>query len=630
MQILYRPRRQTYTSPERVRAKNALTASGQRVTRKDGDNVRRLIQPWQARAFGFYDELGEIKYAAQFYSRALSKLRLYAAEIDEDGEIVETEDATAKAELARIQDPGGGRSTLLASYGRLMFLAGECLLFVSRDPETKIEQWEFLSTDELRIMGSSYTRYRAPQLGADEYTPPVDDADFEPVGDKEAVAYRIWRRHPRYSSLADSTMQGVLTICEELVLLTRVIRARAVSRTAGAGLLLLPDTVSPAPPQAGKDEDMLEDPFMADLIEAMTTPIMDEGSASAVVPMVLRGDKEALDAVRHLQLVDPLQLYPETGLRMELIKRLAIGLDMPAEVLTGMADVNHWGSWQVDEQTWKAHLQPVAQYLVDDLTSAFYRPQLRQLKVANWERHIIGYDAAEVINHPDRTKDAKDLHDRAVIGDEALREAGGFDDEDAATPEEINRRIGILTHDSSLATYGIPSVRSTIEPLPGEVVSTTGKGGADTGNEVVKSPPANGNAPMPEDVLGSLEVARIMGACDLALRRAREKAGSRLMSLAKRDPETAKTLRGTAPSMVAPTLGYEQAMTLRAPEARELVGGAAEILIECLRIYGIEDEKVAGFLCDQIERHAARTLYEPNPAALPSSLAHYLTEIAKP
>lgn len=619
-------------SPERATGKNALdqavTASGYRIKRKEADQIRRLLQPWQPRAFAFYDILGEIKYASQFYSRALSKLRLYAAEIGDDGEVTETTNDDARAQLARIQDPGGGHSQLLSSYGRLMFLVGEAILFVSYDEDTEDEQWEFLSSDELRVNGDSYTRYRAPSLGAEEARD-VGDKNWEAV-DGKAMAYRIWRRHPRYSHLADSTMQGVLDICEELVLLTQVIRARARSRVAGNGILLLPDTVAPPPLDGGPDEDPLADPFIDDLVEAMTAPIADEGSASAVVPLIVRGQPDALDSVRHLQLVDPTQLYPETGLRQELINRLAIGLDLPPEVLLGLQDSNHWSAWQVDEQTWKAHLQPIAQYLVDDLTSAYYRPQLRELGIADWRKYCIAYDAAEIINHPDRTKDAKDLHDRAVLSDEALREASGFDDEDAPSEEEVNRRIGIMVRDSSLAVYGIPQVRGVgIEAQPGEVEDAAHP----VSGEVVKSSPGGGGSEgaVPGDIVGSAaEVAKILGAADLTLRRAREKAGSRLLRLAKRDKDAAKLVAGGVPATkVAFTLGPEMAKKLRAPDTRELVAGAGDLLVEALAQWGIRDEKIAEFLRDQVERHAARTLFEENPPALPPALANYLLELQK-
>jgi hypothetical protein len=627
MRLLRERREPTgFSSPARLNGdRNKLTAAGQKLTQ----SVRR--QPdlsrarWQEQAFYYYDVLGEIKYAAQFYSRALAKLRLFAAEFDDQGEVVETANEQAIEQLARVQDQGGGRSTLLATYGRLMFLVGESLLFVSKDEETDEEQWEFLSTDELRRQGDTYMRFRRPSL-PEEYKAASDD-DFEPVADDEAVAYRIWRRHPRYSSLPDSTMQGVLELCEEIMLLTRAVRGRARSRLAGAGILAIPDSLTQRPLDSNaSDEDPDEDPFLAELTEHMTAPIAEEGSASAVVPLVIRGPAEDLAAITHLQVIDPMQMYPETGLRMELIKRLAIGLDLPPEILLGLQDSNHWSAWQIDEQTWKAHLQPIAQYLVDDLTAAFFRPQLKQLGVSDWQRYTIAYDAAEVINHPDRTKDAKDLHDRAVLSDEALRETAGFDDDDAPSEEEVNRRIGILVRDSSLALYGIPSVRSGgIEPEPGDIVSGNGTG--PTSAETVKGPPAGGSDVPQEESVQAAARARLLGAADLTMRRARERAGQRLLSLAKRDPEVRKLITGPT-TCVASTLGAEVCAQLGAPEAVELVAGAAELFAEAVReLIPALDVETAHALGVQIERHAAKTLWEAKPAPIPASFAHYVLEV---
>jgi hypothetical protein len=517
---------------------------------------------------------------------------------------------------------------LLSTYGRLMFLTGETYLLVTRDPETDEEAWEFLSTDELRIDASgTYTRQNAPNIGASSFTAPPDDG-FEPLADDQAVAYRIWRRHPRYSALADSTMQGVLDICEELLLLTQVIRARARSRIAGSGILLVPNNVGPPPPEVVPDEDPLEDPFVADLVEAMTAPIADEGSASSVVPMLVRGEQEALDAVRHLQLVDPTQLYPETGLRMELIRRLAIGLDLPPEILLGLQDSNHWSAWQVDEQTWKAHLQPIAQYLVDDLSSAYYRPSLRDAGIADWQRYAIAYDPAEVINHPDRTTDAKDLHDRAVIGDEALREAAGFDDDDAPSEEEVARRVGILVRDATLAMTGEVAPPPAPPALPGDTsADDPADEGATGAPEVEPGPPATGNGNGSRStVTASTEVAKVLGAADLSLRRAREKAGARLLTLSRRDPELARKLRTVRTGQVAHALGPEAVASFRV-EPRELVAGASELLAEALLSWGIDDPGIARFVGEMVERHAARTLFEENPPAFPPAFVNHLGEL---
>ena len=124
------------------------------------------------------------------------------------------------------------------------------------------------------------------------------EEDYEPVDDKTAVAYRLWKRHPRFSSWSDATTQGVLDILEEIVLLTQAIRAKARSRLAGQGILLVNGRFIPIPGEPGPDEDPDEDPFMRDLIDNFTAPITNEGAASAVVPHVIRVDvdeKSTLD-----------------------------------------------------------------------------------------------------------------------------------------------------------------------------------------------------------------------------------------------------------------------------------------------------------------------------------------------
>jgi hypothetical protein len=626
-------RRRPAPRPLRVRApENALTAAGTKIRQRDADSMRRLIQPWQARAFSYYDLLGEIKYASQFYSRALSKLELYAAERTDDGEIVPTENEVARAYLERIQDPGGGRSGLLGAYGRLMFLVGEGYLFITAQDDED-EQWEMLSTDELRATGGGYVRYKAPSLLAEEYHVPADD-EYEPVDAKTAVAYRIWKRHPRFTALADSPMQGVLEIAEELVILTQAVRARARSRLAGSGILLIPDEISQPPLEPVGDEDPEEDMFLKDLTDHIIAPISDEGSAAAVAPLLIRGKAEYLKEIRHLQLIDPTQFYPETGLRRECIDRLAMGLDMPAEILTGMAAVNHWGSWMIDEQSWKTHLQPVAQQFVDDVGGAYYRPALREAGVTDWRRHLIAYDASAVINHPDRTKDAKDLHNLGALSDAALRESAGFDDTDAPTEKERNRWIGVRVRDPGLAVYGIPTLRSgsELEPAPGEIEAPPAPGGGTetvtpgiSSAEAVKgAPPAPGETP--GAVVGSSngqQVARVLGAADAALYRAREAAGNRLRSLAKRDPESAKLLDGVKVSQVAATLGPDRVRALGAPTDQDLVAGVRDLIEETLRLHGL-DQDAAGRVAEQVERHAARTLYEQQPPPLPATFTNYL------
>ncbi len=623
------------------RSLRSLTAAGFRITHQDTDQLRRLISPWQTRAFNYYDQLGEIKYASQFYSRMLSPLRLYAAELDENGDWVETENEQAIAALDRIQDPGGGREGLLSAYGRLMFLVGESYLLCTIDPDSGVEQWEMLSTDELRIQSGIYVRYKAPSLAAEQLHE-VEDGDFEPLTDKQAVAYRLWKKHPRFSALPDSTMMGVLDECEELLLLTRAVRARAKSRLAGSGILAISEDFSMPMANATPDEDIQTDVFLSNLVATMMLPIANEGTASAVVPLVVRGPTAAVkDGIKHIQLVDPTQLYPETGLRYELIKRIAIGLDMPPEVLLGLTDANHWTAWQIDEQTWKGHGQPIANALVNDLTQAFFRPQLREDGLVDYARYSIAYDATAIINHPDRTKDAKDLYDRRALGKTALRDAAGFDEEDAPTSDELAEMVGIATRDSALAWFGTPAPRGgALEVAPG-VIEQAGPGGTSgdgttgpvTGAETEEGPPAATPADTENETTamvggamtnGHLDalLSRIEGAADLAILRAREAAGNRLLSLARRNPEIYALVEGVPARDVAATLGVDNVRALQVSE-RDLVAYATPLIRDALRLWGLDDT-IVGLIVEQVERHAARTLYDARPSPLPLQFRSYV------
>jgi hypothetical protein len=625
-------------NPNAFGGDQALTAAGFRVKHSDTDQLRRLIQPWQARSFSYYDSLGEIWYASQFYARMLSLLKLYPAKKNADGEFEETDDPIARDLLDRIRDPGGGdgdREGLLSSYGRLMFVAGEAYLLCSVDAEG-LEQWEMLSTDELRVQGGTYIRYKAPTMAASMLSE-IDDDDFEPIDKDTGVVYRLWRRHPRYSMLADSPMKGVLDLCEELLLLTRAVRARARSRLAGTGILAISEDFSHSPLEAQPDEDIDIDPFLADLRDAMLAPISNEGAASQIVPIVIRGPTDAIaNGLRHMQIVDPTQLYPETGLRYECIKRIALGLDMPPEILLGLTDANHWTGWIIDDQTWKAHGQPISNQLVNDLTTSYFLPALREANVADWEMYAILYDASDVVNHPDRAKDAKDLYDRRAIGKEALRGAAAFDEADAPTQDELNEMIGVAVRDGSLALYGIPSIKAGgIEPEAGEVVSPTAQapGGvigepeaATTGAEVEPGPPANGNGQPGEAEAGDLAAAaRIAGAGDLAVMRFREAAGNRLRSLAKRDPLLSRELEGIPARDVAAVLTRDRVRTLTKDEA-ELVANARAVVEETFLMWDIP-EATRAVLLDQIEHHALRTLYELRPSPLPTQFLVYVTGV---
>ena len=607
----------------------AITAAAGRIDRGDNDMLRRLQQGWQTRAFGYYKTIPEIWFASQFYSRALSNLEIYVASVNPNtGELERVEDDQAVQDyVERMQDPGGGRAGWLSAYGRLMFVNGEGFLLVTTNPDTGAERWEFLSVNELRPQGDgSFTRYKAPSLNAEEIRL-TDDENWEPLP-PECVAYRFWRRDPEYSALADAPMRAVLDLCDELMWLTQAVLARAKSRLS-AGVLVIPDQLSFPTDQAVGEEDAAEDEWLAEINEHFIAGIENPGSASAVAPYLMRIDGQWAEKVRLIEMQDPSKFYPETGLRMECIKRIAMGLDLPPEVLLGTADANHWTAWSIDEQTWKAHLQPIAQMLVDDLTAAYLKPALRADGYGNWDDYVVAFDASAIINHPDRSSDALNLYKEGVLSPAALRDANGFDDNDAPTEDEWDRWAGVVMRDSSLAKYGIPGRVTNVEPVAGELEAPAGGGGGDA--PVTTPAASSGTAPPPEPAApaqpaavaasAATDIAMLNGAIRISLTRCRELAGARIVSHAQGDLEARALIRDVPKHQVACTLGKQRTLALApAKTPRELVKGGTETLAATLVEWGVE-LAVASRTCQAVEQHAARTLYDEKPGLLPEMIS---------
>lgn len=338
-----------------ARKPDSLVASAARIrldNRGDAAKLMRTRQPWQQLAWNYFRSIGEVSYACTFLGNALSKLRIFAAELPDsrDQEPTATEDETANREAERL-DAGAGHAGLMREAGINLSIAGEGFLVgeMVQDSGERAESWDFKSINELIVSGDRYEIRESPL------------AEKKPLNDKENLVVRIWLRDPEFSALAWSPLQGVLDQCEALIYLEKVKRAQAKSRIAGAGILKVPSELTfgpPDPTQDTSDGEERKDPFMDQLLEAMVTPIQDEGSASAVVPLLVRGPGEILKYLELLRFDRPFD--PNVDLAIErALTRLAQGLNVPVEVVKGLAGINHWC---VDEETeiltsegWKSH-----------------------------------------------------------------------------------------------------------------------------------------------------------------------------------------------------------------------------------------------------------------------------------
>jgi hypothetical protein len=609
--------------PEARRPQKPIRGSGTRIvtTKREG---ARVAQPWQERAFAYYDMIGELHQASQFYSKPLSRLKLGVAFADpESGDLEEITSGPAVDLLEAVQDPGGGRTVMLTTYGQLMFIAGESYMLNTVD-EDGVQKWEIVSTNELRFDAGTqtYTRRRLPGKVGEELKAAPDD-DFEPV-DEEAIVYRLWKRHPNYSGWADAPMRGVMDVAEELVMLTLAVRARARSRLAQSGILYIPNELTTQGVNVIGDEDPEADPFLDDLTTHFVTPIEDEGTAAAVVPFILRGpaklgDVNAKDALFMLQTHELEETYPEAALRKEAIERLAIGLDMPPEALLGMTDANHWTAWQVEDAIWQTHVAPIAQQFVNDLTSIYLRPAALEMGLDRADEMVVTYDASAILTNPDRGKDALSLYKERAIGKKPLRDAMGFTDEDEPTEDELDEMLAVALRDPSL----LPGFEA---PPPAPVIVAPPPPVDDEPPPPVDGPPEEGDAPQNGGGEGQAS-ARVSGAAEMALVRCRELAGSRIRSKYRARPEM-RDADGVTNSDVAATLGAVVLEQMGGDPLALVEGGASAFQI-VLEQWGYASRE-AHALGVMLEQFAARTLFEVQPPSAPAGFAGFLLRQRQP
>jgi hypothetical protein len=381
---------------------------------------------WQEEVWGLYDTLGEFGFATEWKSEMTSRVRLRAAEKVEGQDEPSFVDDGPAAELVEELGGGvGGRSALLSRLSTLLSVPGEGYLVGESSGGT--EKWLVYSTSEIRARGDTYEVI-------DESSTP-SRVLWRPLASNSLIV-RIHRPHKRLSYLADSPANRARSTMRELELVNRKIQAQYLSRLASAGLVIIPSEVQFPVREEFQDSD---DPFMQEWIETAAEAIRTPGTAASVVPIPMRIPGEYADKVKFIDFTLALddKLIEK---RESAIKRLATQLDLPAEVLLGMADLNHWTAWQISEEGVKAHISPDVELIVHALTTGYLHPRLKAMG-EDPDKWCIWYDASEIVQRPDKSDVAVQVFDRIELSGEALRRETGFDEDDAPSDEEVREQI---------------------------------------------------------------------------------------------------------------------------------------------------------------------------------------------
>lgn len=388
-------------------------------------------------AWYYYSRIPELRYTCRYVASALSIATLYVGEADSSGNAPKRLSDNHPA-VDLLEEFGGGyegQSGLLDRLGLHLTVTGDSVLIGPKTgtggEEQPFDQWRVYSIDEVYARnGKIFIK-----LPGNAIEQPIPDT---------TMAVRVWRPHPRRFYDSDSPVKGSFSVLRELDLLDQHVAASAISRLAGAGLMVIPDEIDL--PNADMEMEGTEvDKFVALLTEVMGLAIKNRESASALIPIMLRGPAEYIDKIQHFDFHTAFSDQVPT-LRDGAIRRLALGMDVPPDILLGSSQSNSWSSWQTDESTLRVHLIPMLQLICSSLTVGWLRPMLDELPLSDKQKEqipniVVHFDVSKLKIHQDISGDAEALYDRMEIGADALRMATGYGEDSAPTNDELAKQI---------------------------------------------------------------------------------------------------------------------------------------------------------------------------------------------
>ncbi len=582
-----------------TRGPNSMVASAMLMTGSGKAGPKIRTEDWMKAAWDFYDEVGELRAGITWKANALSRVNLVAAippeaQGDEPTPIdVNEQPGYARAVELVEQIAGGvaGQGQLLAAMCRLLEVAGVAYVLAPSDPQTdQFGVWRALSADEVQNLGGGY-QVRDAETG--EW---VDLAETD-------LLIKCWQPHPRYSWQPDSPVRGVLSTLGEIKMLSQRIMADARSRLAGNGLLVIPEEAVFPPGQGVNGEgDGDTDEFIETLIQVTTIPISDQSSPAATTPLVVRMPGDFIAGVQHIKFYSDFSAGIEE-LRQSAVRRLALGLDMPPDVLLGLADMNHWNGWLSAEQAITMHIEPRAELIVHALTVGFLRPALKAEGI-DPNSVIVWYDTSDLSTRPDLTAAANAAHERRVIGDEAWLGYIGLDAADLLDwqSDEYRRRVlldvarGAPTlAPAMLAAAGIlePEIADAAdEALTGTEDPASAPESDATREPAMQGPPERDDDAQRDD---GVAAAALLAAADGIVDRAMERAGQRLRAaLGKGKPGGAEAIACPDPTVLHCEVDATTVTSIdhllagawsRVPAIADRYGIGADSLRSCLDSY---------------------------------------------
>lgn len=428
----------------------ALTAASSRIVVDDKQpaGYRKLqTATWQQEVFGFIDQVGELHYAGTNFGAASSQVKLELTRRDDMGDWVllsdkETLDDSDKAAQEAMRDLTWDISAaeVLRDLSTQIFYVGEGFLVGTPSRRSK----------EKGLLGLDWNVYSKEDI---QYLPDgtlkIDGKEYNP---STVLIIRVWKPHARLKRDCDSPVRSTLPVLRELVGLTMHVSACIDSRLAGAGIVWMPQSATVLGLGGTPENADEEDPFLEAVIEAGVTSIKDRDSAAAIIPIFATLPDDVGFTPMHMTFSTPFDAATKE-LRDEAIRRLALSLDMPPEVLLGTGGSSHWSAWAVSEDYIRQHILPAVQLIARALVKDYLRPVLEEMGLppALADEYSLLPTAEHMFSRPDRFDEALQLFKLDAISLEAMLETAGFDQKDGVKREvEVDHAVLLAMRAASI------------------------------------------------------------------------------------------------------------------------------------------------------------------------------------
>lgn len=507
------------TTDDTGSAPHSLVAAAHTMTGARGEGYRRPSPgKWQQESFALFREVGEFRFSGERVARAASMVRLMIARrpTDSEADPEPTEDPNLLALSRDMFGDGPHTAQSIRRYVQHMIFNGESNILVSdNDPDE----------------GLTFRAYSVKEVTGKSGDWKINDGSGapRPVDEETEILIRSWTPDPEVFQWADCPARSVLPSARTLRGLHQHTGAQIDSRLAGAGMLVVPESISlipgQRPPRVDENGDPVDDDqgedaedtnFYTALLEAMMTAIGDRDDASAIVPIMVKVRDDLVGKVQHISFAQPFDAQAK-DLRDEEIRRIALGMDSEPETLLGMSAANHWTGFLVDQNEVRLVIAPMIATLCHSLTTGFLRPLLEDYAADPTNpfnddpaEYLVWFDVSPLELRPDRSKDAQALHQAGAVSAETLRRESGFGDDDAPSDEEKRERVlmQLLTArpdlaDQLLPALGITDVQLTVPGAPGAGAppgpgAPAPESGPLPGGDPNPAPPAPADRTMPE------------------------------------------------------------------------------------------------------------------------------------